>query len=909
MAKELCRPIASLSRASLNLGVVVGFDKDVDFGSHRDAWSDGIFADRVPEASAFAASLAAHRGRLDAPYESPVGKNVLVFHGHGGIGKSELSRRLADWVAGSLEPAIEWGPPPATRVAATARIDLHGSEGRIDGARQIASLRIQLGLLRPSWPLFDVAFAAYWAQTHPMDPLPVGSEGGEDNGFADATLGSLAALADGHGWLAEDAGTSAALSVAGPWLVRRLGRAIAQLFPSKLGVNAPRGYDEFFHRCSTVPSEDDPRPDILAQLAQLLSYELALEPEQPLVVVFIDTFERLSLDARRAGESLLNRVAYAMANVLFVITGRNHLTWSDAQGHALPHRGSEAWPLLATGVEQEPHQHALKYLSPEDTMSVLRGIRERLSIDISDGDLETLARTSGGLPEHLRLIGHALAARRDQGEPVSAAELPESFDDLVLLLLEDVPNEAERRAIRAAALVPSCTAALVAAAANVDEGDAERALRRPLFESFTPGESRMHDKVRAALRGSGTAVEGGWSTADWERAGTRALVHLQDVRARIVSQYQDASDEIASSAATESLLRTIGNAISIVCEVDAQVAPPAAKADSAPSAYSDWVSEAIVKGPSVSGLRPHTPARSATRYGGDILAFIDAKGSELPLPARLETLERLREESPQLGRIAGRHLSYALTNAGRWDEAVAAMDELLVRRPNDAFVQYQRLVRLAIARRFVQVTAGMDVLQPGRRERMETRMDFFGRGKPEKFVATLAARAQEERQLGLLKDSLESEGIVARWAGLVFPGDHCWVAADLRLRAEAAGHDVALRDALLSEVMATGHFTEDARRLIAIDRARSDGEIGVREALARAADAFAADDADALEELSAEISLSPVPRNYSWIPIEFLFEDVGHPLPVTPTEWLADREVNLKRWSRRWERWREHVTR
>lgn len=891
----------------------MGFNADdMDFAGEGDAGISSLFADRVSESTAFATALAAHRRRLDEPGESPVGRNVLVFHGHGGIGKSELSRRLSEWV-GPDDIDTGWGPRPATAVAATVRIDLHGSEGRIDGARELASLRMQLGRWRASWPLFDVAFASYWAQTHPMDPLPVVRGDESDGGFLQATLESIAALADERGLLIDDNGASAALSILGPVVARRLAETIVGRFRSRLGITPPHGYAELFRRCSSQPTPDDPRPDILADLARLLSYELARMPAQPLVVVFIDTFERLALDERRAGESLLNRVAYAMANVLFVVTGRNHLTWSDAEGHALPHRGPDRWPLLVSGAIDEPHQHALAYLSHDDALLVLRSYRDLLSVDIADDDLERLADTSGGLPEHLRLIGHALAARRGDGRPVVADDLPASFDDLVLLLLDDVPDEAERRAIRAAALMPVCSAPLVAAAADVDEGDAERALRRPLFVpgGDTDGTRTMHDKVRAALRSSGTHVPGGWSPADWRRAGTRAVEHLRSERVALTDQYQQAmtsTDAAAQAHATHQLLRTIGTAISIVCEVDAEVGPSTpGKVGTASDAYVDWLSAALVRGPSVAGLRPYTPAASKTAYGRDILDFIEAKSRDIPHETRFDIHRRLFAESPQLSWLAGRHLGYALSNAGRWDESLAVFDELLARRPDNDFVRYQRVLRLVVARRFRQAETELGTLGGSNQERMALRLDFHGRARPEPFLRHLTEHVVRERAAGALKDALESEGIIARLGAFVLPGEPGLVAPDLRSRAEFAGHDVALRDALVAQVMTTGRRDDDTERLISIDRARNDGEIGVREALVRAADAFAGGRADDLHELHAEIALAQQPRNYQWIPVEFLLESEGLPLPEQPTEWLAPREVNLKRWRRHWHRWRAHV--
>lgn len=59
----------------------------------------------------------------------------------GGIGRSALSGRLEAWVTGRLPIDTDWGFAPPTKVAATARIDLHASEGRVDVSATLLELR------------------------------------------------------------------------------------------------------------------------------------------------------------------------------------------------------------------------------------------------------------------------------------------------------------------------------------------------------------------------------------------------------------------------------------------------------------------------------------------------------------------------------------------------------------------------------------------------------------------------------------------------------------------------------------------------------------------------------------------------------------------------------------------------
>src|ERR1700759_1471092 len=84
------------------------------------------FADRETESDAFSQALVNFRQLLDTDADpGATRRNILTFHGVGGIGKTTLSRRLQSWVTGGLEKTDLWGAPPRTAIATTARIDLH----------------------------------------------------------------------------------------------------------------------------------------------------------------------------------------------------------------------------------------------------------------------------------------------------------------------------------------------------------------------------------------------------------------------------------------------------------------------------------------------------------------------------------------------------------------------------------------------------------------------------------------------------------------------------------------------------------------------------------------------------------------------------------------------------------------
>ncbi|NYE18653.1 tetratricopeptide repeat protein [Microbacterium immunditiarum] len=874
--------------------------------SVRNIELSSLFTDRVEESEAFDASLAAHRRRLDQEAgESPRGRNVLVFHGMGGIGKSALSQRLEEWVGRSLNPSVGWGAPPATKVDATVRIDLHNAQGHIDGAERLAEMRIQLGRLKERWPLFDVAFAAYWAATHPLAPLPViGSESGV--AFAAPTIAILSALTEDR--IPEDFDNPSTATSIGAVVTTWLADAISSRFRRRLAIDPPVGYDDLFIRCATEPSPSNPRPELLGLLASLLDYEIASwQGPTPLVVVFIDTFERVGDLGNAEGEALLNQVAYAMPHVLFVITGRDRLRWWDLSGRWLPHRGPRTWPLLVQGAVDEPRQHALELLSERDRRSLLQRIRESLDLPVSDDVLEEIADQSGGLPEYIRLAKESAIERNRNGLEITAEAVTGSLDDLVLRLLRDVTAEDEQAAIRAAALFPECTPALVAATASVTHGAAARALARPLFTPVieNPGRFTMHDRVRDAIRGAGHGSRGGWAEADWVDAGTRAISHskteFDDARRRYDLAFAAENGAEAAGVAGE-LLQIVGMAITVLCATEARVEQATAPG------YADWLTEAVIKGPSIAGLRPFVPARAQTARGSDILRFIEAKSDSTPHSVRTAILRSLFDSSSHMSWIAGRHLAYAYASAADWDRALSTFDELIARKPENEFVRHHRALRLVVARRFGQALDAVPELSPKRHRGVRARIDA-AHGKPAERVRILREAATRPDTTAGIKDRLEDEGFAWRWAALVDGDVSESQIESLHLRAASAGHDIAQRDAIVAKALKKGAVGDaDLRWLVGVDRSRNDGHLGFREALVRCALAFASSDDSALRTLQQEISSRSQPRGQSWIPVDFLMEWLGYELPTAPAEWLIPREKVARRWIKIWSRWKERAS-
>ena len=94
------------------------------------------------------------------------------MYGVGGIGKTELSKRLeahlADAAAGT---PVRWTPvPEEVGRLLPVRIDFARQSG-IDFEGMMLAIRLAVGRLGRPMPAFDLALRHYWDVNHPGDPL------------------------------------------------------------------------------------------------------------------------------------------------------------------------------------------------------------------------------------------------------------------------------------------------------------------------------------------------------------------------------------------------------------------------------------------------------------------------------------------------------------------------------------------------------------------------------------------------------------------------------------------------------------------------------------------------------------------------------------------------------------------
>lgn len=861
------------------------FSSSMSFGADDSKVTD-LFVDRKPESLVLKDALLAHRRNLED--DSEVGNsrhNVLMYYGLGGLGKSSLSERLESWLQGRLPLMNGWGRKPDIAVDSTIRIDLSPSGGHFDAVAAVIAIRQELGLIKKSWPAFDFAFTAYWGSTHPGEDLP--SFGRNDNGFAEAATGLITNVVSDFGLLniASGLGTHAVRAIINEIRGRKLRRLAFESFD---------GYRYLVERCVDEPTSTEPKPELVVELAHLLARELAtLEKDSPLVVVFVDTVERLVNDPRRIGEKLLNQLVYSMPNVLFVMTGRNRLDWHDIRRTNLFVSGPSIWPGLVAGSTEEPRQHLIGKLSEADTRKVVLLGREKYGLDIEKAVVEEIVKASGGLPLYLELARTVAINAKNNGKPsLTLADVEVSLDQLVLRVFEDIPDD-EQRALQAASMFTYFDTGLIAAAADVDQGVAERAVLRPMIDHH-PGllyPYRMHDEVRNAIRNASHSHGKNWAAADWYEAGSRAMQESHN-RFRLASEAED----------NYAMLAAIGLAIAIVCDQEVRIEP----SDS--PTYSDWLTKAILFGPSIEGLEAFIPVVSKTEYGQKILDFIRARFGGTSVDESLKLLQPILDSGHPIALPAGRHLAYKLRNNDYWDEALEIFEDLIGRVPSQLHV-YQRSFTLVSARRFGEAQRMRENLIGNRQDSFDS-LILQIHGRPELWIQRRPAVMQRLKESGKIREELETRGSHLRLSTLLVGDVSVREVNQLFRQAEDAGYSPAIRDCLfikaLWERSATLERNSSLERLDYLDRRAFSGKVGHRTGLALVLNAYVFDNFSAIPELVAEMGMQPS-RSRHWIPIEILLEHMGTPASQVHTDWLEPYEDVKSNWIRILEDYKQRV--
>ena len=509
----------------------------------REVKAVDYFANRLDEWDAVARSLS-HLVRATRAHgfdvqdlEAPR-RNVLTFYGVGGIGKSTLSRYVAEHLGQGLTQEGHWprlseGIGPVVPV----RIDLARDSG-MDFESLVLAIRLAAAEVGHPMPTFDLALQRYWEHNHPGETL-------DEYLLRRTRLSGLPGARNLSGQM-QSALSDVAQAVALPGTVgnvvgESLRVVVRALREKHHRVRALAGCRRFADLLEAAPDQE-----ALSYYPHLLAWDLANVPvrHRPTLVVLLDTFEDIGDRVHRDFERLVQRVVWLMPGTLFVVTGRNRLQWDDARLEGqLDWAGAEFWPQLVGGAVQEPRQHTVGYLSAGDCETYLS---QRLTRNgqpmMDDTTRHLITANSHGLPLYLDLAAmRFLDLYRRQGHAPAATEFNLDFPALVARTFRDLSPET-RRVLRSVSLMDTFSVPIASAAAGLDhDAPAQDLVDRPFVDQDpgAPWPYRLHTLVRESVREMDSTSDDRWTDADWQRAAQRAFDALgrEDLspRGRLVS--------------------------------------------------------------------------------------------------------------------------------------------------------------------------------------------------------------------------------------------------------------------------------------------------------------------------------------------------------------------------------------
>ncbi|MEW2134834.1 ATP/GTP-binding protein [Streptomyces sp. NPDC005435] len=518
---------------------MAGQDLRTLFGSNdRQVGADEAFTNREDQWRVFVNALDGHVRHIADPgfdaadVEAPR-RNLLVFHGVGGIGKSTLSRRLEAALASAEHRPAHWGDPTwhGPRVV-PVRLDLARS-ANTDFERVVLTIRLAVAAAvgRPM-PAFDIALRRYWDQRHPGEPLEEYlRRDGLVTRFGRALPEQMQAA------LGEIAQKLALPGMVGSAVGQLTGALVSALREHRRAVSALAG-------CARLADllEADTDLEALSYYPHLLAWELARLPARKQIapVVLWDTFEDIGDRTHRDMERLLQHVVWLMPNVFFVVTGRNRLQWADPALHGqLDWTGPAAWPGLAhrelpaprTGTTDPARRRQVLIgdFSAEDCQDFLT---HRLSVDgrplIDPALRRVISDRSHGLPLYLDLAAMRYLEIRRTGRTPDPSDFDVDFPALIARTLADLTPD-ERHVLRSVSLLDAFDTSLATACAGISrDAPVLRLLERPFIRraptSLWP--YHLHALIRSTLRTAEDTTDDRWSPRDWRNAAERAHIAL-----------------------------------------------------------------------------------------------------------------------------------------------------------------------------------------------------------------------------------------------------------------------------------------------------------------------------------------------------------------------------------------------
>ncbi|MGI9001679.1 MAG: tetratricopeptide repeat protein [Pseudonocardia sp.] len=482
--------------------------------------AEEVFTNRVTEVEAFQGAVNSflERPSSDSSYLSPVvdvsipRANVLTFYGIGGIGKSTLSRHLED--------RLERNKSEQGFRSSAVRIDFEDSAS-LDLENIILRMRATLGGLAPRWPAFDIAFGLYWERRHPGEPLTEFISNDSRLRRMSRRVGLSKQIEDGFHDVAQAIEIpSATLSAAGGVARAIYDQILNSARKRKLVSGCP-----FFQPLIESDADDE----TLSYLPSLMAWDLesAQKQDRVVAVAFFDTFEVVTNRTTRDLERNIQRIAFVMPNVLFVITGRNRLDWAELSPPAeLDYVGVSRWPQLSiTNLSLEPRQHLVGFLSQTDCDEYLRSALTQDQIPaMSQAIRMRIAEGSSGLPLYLDLSVAYYCDILGSGGTPTPADFGGPLPAIVVRIMRDMGSD-ERALLRAAALLATFDDELLrVTAGGVPDAAVGEFVARPFVQHTVEQGSpyALHMLLQEAVRGSDHQLRDRWSAREWKTSAERA---------------------------------------------------------------------------------------------------------------------------------------------------------------------------------------------------------------------------------------------------------------------------------------------------------------------------------------------------------------------------------------------------
>jgi putative ATP/GTP-binding protein len=854
---------------------------------------DDPFVGRTKEALEFRRFVKEHRMILnDSGRDGDEGveyaRNVLVFYGVGGVGKTALSQELEKW-ANNERSSDVWGCIDES-VDVTTRIDLHRSQGNVDPMEMVLAIRRMLGRVKKKWVAFDWILATWWASAHPgEEEFPYAVVGGNKDLMSNVMAGVSSIMVD-LGVLA----TAGAVTV---WGAKKVARSFVKQKDHRIALKSVANlewFSDLLSRCAELPTRDNPHHELLVEAVCFLGQEMDTLPRCPFAIVFVDAMEKLQRteDRRREGECILQELIWNLPQVLFVVTGRNRLDWGSIERTNLSHVGPGVWPGL-TDSDGASDQNSLTMLSRDECQEYVHSIVMKDELILSNEVEEGLIESSGGLPQYLRLALDVARRYKVNGlGEISKETVSGSLGDLVELVLEGIPED-ERRALRAATLFSRFDCKLVAVAAQVDEGCAERAMARSLVEGEANEKLfpyRMHDAIREAIRHAGVHVEGGWSESDWKSAAYRAL---EELKKKIQNAVVIGDDKLN--------IRLTSMAITLVSEEDVE-----ASFASDTGLRQDWLIKRVLYGPTIQGLHPHIPTTSRTVYGQGFIDFINARVDQNSFECRTSVLKKLAYSHHPLGRSAFHHWAYVLRQAEKFDDAINVFDQAIEVERTQLRL-YQRRLTMTMGRRYIDALKSdaewLELSESGRKG-IEAAVDFW-QGLPDFRCRRYLTRAKERAQEGRIREANEFRADIIWQKEFYFSG-----VSELEIMSfvddmEGAGYRYGVIGGLLALTLHNPFKAADdgiVDRLIMM----SSGVPHRWATFAMVASAWARGDRKEIGRIAK--SMEGFQHCHSgWIPTEMLLGYLGFDVSSPGAQWIDPIGDVQQRWVGHWLHWGERI--